>query len=135
MDVIKSARELGKAIQADERYKDFNAAKIANDNDENLQKLIGDFNITRSNLQMEMSKPDDQKDKEKMESLNTKMQEQYEDVMKNVNMANFVIMKNAMDNLLQEVNTIISLCCEGEDPDTCEAHSCSGSCSTCGGCH
>ena len=40
MDAIKAARELGKAIQADPRYKDYVAAKEANDADEELQKLI-----------------------------------------------------------------------------------------------
>ena len=42
-----------------------------------------------------------------------------------------------MDKLLNEVNGIIALCCDGEDPDTCEVSmgGCTGSCSTCGGCH
>ena len=34
------------------------------------------------------------------------------------------------------MNAIIDLCIAGEDPDTCEpAAGCSGSCSTCSGCH
>jgi hypothetical protein len=57
--------------------------------------------------------------------------------MKNVNMANFAVVKNALDMLLNEVNMIISMSCEGEDPMTCDphaAHGCGGSCATCGGC-
>ncbi len=135
MDVIKCARELGRAIQQDERYKAYQEAKNANDNDSLLQDLIGKFNITRSNLQMEMSKPEEQKDSARLAELNEQMKKQYEDVMTNANMANFVIVKNALDGMLQEVNGIIELCCDGEDPDTCKPSSCSGSCSTCGGCH
>ncbi|MBO5266121.1 MAG: YlbF family regulator [Ruminiclostridium sp.] len=137
MDAIKAARELGKAIQADPRYVDYVAAKTANDNDEELQNLIGEFNLKRQNIQYEMQKPESEKDAEKLQKLNAEMQECYGKVMGNVNMANFVIVKNALDKLLEDVNMIISMCCEGEDPDTCEpaAHACSGSCATCGGCH
>ncbi|MBQ8902909.1 MAG: YlbF family regulator [Oscillospiraceae bacterium] len=136
MDSIKAARELGKAIQADPRYIDYVNAKEANDKDEELQNLIGEFNLKRQSIQYEMNKGDE-KDADKIAKLNTEMQECYGKVMGNVNMANFVIVKNALDKLLEDVNMIISMCCEGEDPDTCEpaAHACSGSCSTCGGCH
>ena len=136
MDAIKAARELGKAIQADPRYVDYVAAKEANDKDEALQQLIGEFNLKRQNIQYEMNKPDSEKDAEKIAKLNTEMQEAYGKVMGNVNMANFVIVKNALDKLLEDVNMIISMCCDGEDPDTCEiTHACSGSCSGCSGCH
>lgn len=135
MDAIKAARELGKAIQADQRYKDYVVAKEANDKDEELQKLIGEFNLKRQALQLEMQK-EGEADQEKLDRLNKELQDSYAAVMGNVNMANFAIIKNALDNLLNEVNMIISLCCEGEDPDTCTAQaSCGGNCSGCSGCH
>ena len=43
MNVIELTRELGKALQQDERYIAYHAAKLANDNDADLQNLIGDF--------------------------------------------------------------------------------------------
>lgn len=136
MDVIKAARELGRAIQNDERYKGYVEAKQENDKDEALQQLIGEFNLKRENLQLEINKPEDARDNVKVERLNKELQESYEKVMGNAHMANFAIMKNAVDNLLNEVQGIISLCCEGEDPDTCQVtHSCTSDCSTCGGCH
>ena len=137
MDAIKAARELGKAIQNDERYKGYVAAKEANDKDEALQQLIGDFNLKRERLQLEVNKPEDKQDEEKVQRYNKELQESYEKVMSNPNMAHFAVMKNALDNLLQEVQGIIGLCCDGEDPDTCEYHTsaCTHDCSTCGGCH
>ena len=66
MDAITAARELGKAIQADPRYKDYVAAKAANDADEGLQKLISDFSAKRSLLQAEMAKEADEQDGEKI---------------------------------------------------------------------
>lgn len=137
MDVIQATRELGKAIQNDERYKGYIAAKEANDNDEALQQLIGEFNLKRENLQLELSKPEEAQNQEKIEKYNKELQESYERVMSNPNMANFAIMKNAFDNLLQQVQGIIGLCCDGEDPETCQyrVSSCTHDCSSCGGCH
>lgn len=40
MDVIQITRELGKAIQADERYSNYVRARVANDNDSELQDMI-----------------------------------------------------------------------------------------------
>ena len=135
-DLLEMAKQLGKELQKDARYLAFRKASADNDADEALQQLIGEFNLKRQNIQYEMNKGDE-KDADKIAKLNTEMQECYGKVMGNVNMANFVIVKNALDKLLEDVNMIISMCCEGEDPDTCEpaAHACSGSCSTCGGCH
>jgi len=137
MDAIMAARELGKAIQADPRYKDYVAAKAANDADEGLQELISAFSAKRQKLAVEMQKPEEEQDGEKIRLMNKEMQDAYGDVMKNVNMANFAVVKNALDMLLNEVNMIISMSCEGEDPATCDphaAHGCGGSCATCGGC-
>ena len=137
MDAIKAARELGKAIQNDERFKDYVSAKEANDKDDSLQQLIGEFNLKRENLRLQMEKPESEQDSEKLEKLNKELQQCYEKVMSNPNMANFAVMKGALDQLLQEIQGIITLCCEGEDPDTCQARpaGCTSDCSTCGGCH
>ena len=137
MDAIKAARELGKAIQADERYVRYNEAMKANDADMELQELIGEFNLARQNVALEMSKSKEEQNKEKLDKQNKEMQRLYTLVMQNEHMADFTIAKADMDKLLQEVNGIIALCCDGEDPDTCEVRSggCTGSCSTCGGCH
>lgn len=137
MDTIKAARELGKAIQADERYVRYNEAMKANDADMELQELIGEFNLARQNVALEMSKSKEEQNKEKLDTQNKEMQRLYTLVMQNEHMADFTMAKADMDKLLHEINGIIALCCDGEDPDTCEvqAGGCSGSCSTCGGCH
>ena len=53
MDAIQAVRELGKAIQEDERYIEYAKAKKANDEDTELQNLIGEFNLIRQNAAME----------------------------------------------------------------------------------
>lgn len=134
MNVIEITRELGKAIQADPRYSAYVVARQKNDADEELQKLIGEFNMGRMQLNREMSKTD--KDQEKISEMNQKLRSVYADIMANQNMAEYNDAKEAFDSMILEVNQIIQLCANGEDPATCEPRTnCTGSCSTCGGCH
>ena len=50
MDVIKAVRELGKAIQQDERFIRYAKARLENDNNQELQAAIGKFNIIRMDM-------------------------------------------------------------------------------------
>lgn len=132
--IIKMTRELGKAIQKDDRYTAYVLAKQANDNDTELQGLIENFNQKRTELNMAMSA--ENKDAELLKKLDGEIKETYGKIMSNKNMVIFSGAQSALENLINEVNQIISMCANGEDPDTCEvSHGCSGSCSTCGGCH
>ncbi len=136
MDIIEITRQLGKAIQEDERFSDYMNAKAKNDSDTELQDLIGEFNLLRQNLAMEQSKPAEEQNEEKMAELNEKMQSTYNTIMTNENMADYTMAKAAMDKLMNGVNTILSAALNGDDPLTCPAEmpTCSGSCGTCGGC-
>lgn len=135
MDVIAIARQLGQAIQEDERYIDYCNAKELNDADEELQKLIGEFNLIRQNLIMESEKPEEEQDADKLAELNAKAQSAYTAVMTNENMANFTMAKAGMDKMMNAINTILTHAVAGDDPLTCATETaCSGSCSTCGGC-
>lgn len=134
MDIIEKTRELGKMLQEDERYKAYFAAKEMNDKDEDLQALIGEFNLKRVDLNMEMSK--DEKNTEKLKDLDTEIKELYGKIMANPNMLAFNDAKNAMDDILSKINNIITMSANGDDPETCgEESSCGGSCSSCSGCH
>ncbi|MDR2558646.1 MAG: YlbF family regulator [Oscillospiraceae bacterium] len=136
MQPIQAARELGKAIQNDERYKDYFAAKEKNDGDEALQNLIGEFNLQRENLTMEASKAEGEKNQEKIDELNEKMRATYAEIMSNENMRAYSAAKAGFDRMLNQVNQIVAMCCEGADPDTCEpaAKGCGSGCGGCGGC-
>ena len=57
MDVIELTRQLGAAIQQDERYLAFAKAKEANEKDEALNALMGEIQMIQMNYQMEASKP------------------------------------------------------------------------------
>ncbi|MCD7823791.1 MAG: YlbF family regulator [Oscillospiraceae bacterium] len=134
MDVIELTRQLGKAIQADERYSDYIRARVANDGDAELQSMIEEFNHGRAVLNNEVSKPS--RDEAKIEELKSSVGELYSKIMSNEHMIAYNDAKSEMDNLLRQITTIISMSANGEDPDTCDAnYGCTGNCASCGGCH
>lgn len=134
MDLILKAREMGKGIQASNEYQDFVKARIANDNDEQLQELINQFNLLKVQLTTIMGQ--EEKDEQKVAELDGQLKATYQDIMANENMNNFNNARQAMDAMMNNVNTILKLCVNGEDPDTCEVpDACGGSCSSCSGCH
>ena len=134
MDVIKSVRELGKAIQQDERFIRYAKARLENDNNAELQSAIGKFNITRMELDREMNC--EEKNEDKVKELNEELRRVYGEIMSAPAMVEYNTAKVELDAMINEINTDISKTLDGEDPETCETTSaCTGSCSTCGGCH
>ena len=135
MNAIELTRQLGAAIQADERYLAYVNAKKVNDEDEALQGKIGEFNLIRMSLERELSS--EEKNDERVKEYNEKLRALYGEVMSNESMIAFNEAKTAMDELMNEINLILTMCVNGEDPATCDPHAsgCTGSCSTCGGCH
>ncbi|MCM1007202.1 MAG: YlbF family regulator [Ruminococcus flavefaciens] len=133
MDVIELTRELGKAIQQDDRYIAYNLAKQVNDNDSELQADIERFSQLRDDLNKAMC--EENKDGDKLQKIDEELKAVYQKIMSNKNMLVFNAAQQALEGLINNVNQIISLCANGEDPDTCQPSTgCTGSCSTCGGC-
>lgn len=134
MDIIDLAREIGRKLQQDENYIKFQLAKQATDEDKELQDMIGEFNLKRMAINNEASK--ENRSEEKLQQLNQELRSVYAKIMTNENMINYNDSKEAVDTLLARVSAIIQKSSEGEDPETADyTPSCSGSCSTCGGCH
>ena len=134
MDVIKAVRELGKAIQQDERFIRYAKARLENDNNEELQAAIGKFNIIRMDMDRIMNSED--KDENKIKELNEELRRVYGEIMSAPAMVEYNTAKVDLDQMMNEINTVISKCLDGEDPETCDTSAgCTGSCSTCGGCH
>ena len=134
MSVIESVRELGKAIQKDERFIRFAKARLENDNNTELQGLIGEFNIIRMELDNQTSAEEQNEDK--IKELNEKLREVYGKIMSNPAMVEFNTAKVELDSMMNEINIILGKTLDGEDPETCTAETgCTGSCASCGGCH
>ena len=101
MDCIDLFKRAAMALQTDPRYLVLDQARKANDKDEELQNMIGEFNLARMDLNNEIGKSE----------------------------------RN--DARIADIDAIINTAMNGGDPMTVQepSTSCTGSCSTCGGCH
>ena len=135
MDIIKMAREMGAAIQQEQEYLDLCAAKLANDQDESLQKMIEEFNALMH--KGEMMAAEENAD---IDEISNQIQDGYDAIMSNPNMVRYNQCKDKIDNMMQTVVAILAGAVNGEDPMTFdphahEEHHCGGDCSGCSGCH
>lgn len=132
MDLIQMTRELGAAIQQDERYLALAKANAINEADTQLNNLIGEIQMIQTSYQSEAGKED--ADQEKLEAFDKQFSEVYGKVMANPNMQTFQEAREAIDDLMKDITGILALCIRGEDPATCELEpeaSCTSDCSSC----
>lgn len=135
-DAITMFKEAAAQLQKEEAYLALEGTRQKNDADEELQQLIGDFNLARIDLNSELSKAGD-KNQEKITELNARVNQLYNDIMTNERMVAYNEAKDELEAVINYVNAIINTAVNGGDPLTVEQPQggCSGSCSSCSGCH
>ena len=135
MDIVELARDLGKKIQEDERFIAMRVASQQCDADEALQNMIGEFNLARLDLNNEIAK--DERDEAKVAELNAKVNQLYTDIMNSESMVAYNEAKAEAEALIGYIDAIINTAMNGGDPMTVQEPQagCSGSCSSCSGCH
>ena len=136
-DAITMFKEAAAQLQKEIEYVALDSARKMNDEDEALQELIGDFNLARIDLNSELSKSSEEKNQDRVASLNTKVTELYNAIMENESMKAYNEAKQEMESVINWVNAIINTAVNGGDPMTVEEPQagCSGSCASCSGCH
>lgn len=135
MEIIKVARQLGVAVQESEEYNRLAQAKAANDADEELQNAIGEFNLKKIELNQLMN--EENQDQQKINNLNSELRAQYENIMKNSHMIEYNLASQELSAIMNQVNGILSMTINGENPNTCDPTiNCgSGDCASCSGCN
>ena len=133
MDCIDLFKRAAMALQTDPRYLALDQARKANDKDEELQNLIGEFNLARMDLNNEIGK--NERDDARIAELNEKVNSLYGQIMGNEGMVAYNEAKRECENLVNYIDAIINTAMNGGDPMTVQepSESCTGSCSTCGG--
>ena len=133
MDCIDLFKRAAMALQTDPRYVILDQARKANDKDEELQNLIGEFNLARMDLNNEIGK--NERDDARIAELNEKVNSLYGQIMGNEGMVAYNEAKRECENLVNYIDAIINTAMNGGDPMTVQepSASCTGSCSTCGG--
>lgn len=131
MSLEKLTRELGKAIQQDERYSALQKAIEANEKDTALNELMSKIQLIQVSYQHEASKAEPNEDK--MKAYDEEFRGVYTQIMMNPNMQAYEKARKDIDELMNYLTGILAMCVNGDDPDTCDptAHQCGGDCSGC----
>ena len=134
-DFITEFKKLCAQLQKEDVIVYLNQAKDMMDKDQELQAMIGEFNLKKYQLNAEMAKPDG--DNDKINELDLELNKLYEEIMANEFMIAFSEASDEVDHLTKYIQAIITATVNGGDPMTVElpAGGCSGSCSSCSGCH
>ena len=135
MDCIDLFKKAAAAMQTDPRYLELDAARRENDMDQELQNLIGEFNLARLDLNNEASKMES--DAARIEELNKRVNDLYGQIMASEGMVRYNTAKAECEAMVSYIDAIINTAMNGGDPMTVKQPEggCTGSCSTCGGCH
>ncbi len=132
--IINMTKALARAIQIDKRYLALDKARSENDENGELQDVIGRFNLAKMNLNNELSS--EHADEDRIKKFNEEMQRAYADIMATDGMAKYQAAKADVDAMITYVTAIITTAVNGGDPDAVtQPESCTGSCESCGGCH
>ncbi len=123
-EVIEKAKELGAVLQASETFKRYNAARAAFEADEAAQNLVKEYNLQRMNMM------NAENDEARMQELEERVKAIYDQVMNMPSMMEMQASGQALQELVGQINGVISFYVTGEEPS-----SCTHDCSTCGGCH
>lgn len=135
MDVVALTRQLGAAIQADDRYKKFMEAKVASEQDPEVKDMMAKIEEIRVAYQAESMNAEP--DEKLLGKLDKDFQNIYTALMVTDAMAAYEESRQEIDNMMNYLMQILYLCVNGEDPETCEPpedHECGGECSHCAGC-
>ena len=108
---------------------------VSPDNDAELQNLIGEFNLARLDLNNESAKTET--DAARVAELNQRVNALYSQIMASEGMVRYNTAKKECEAMVSHIDAIINTAMNGGDPMTVKAPdgACTGSCSTCGGCH
>lgn len=126
-EIIEKAKELGELVKNSTQVKELAAAKTAYEENAEMQKLIGEFNLHKMSIAA-ISKQENP-DEKRLAEHEDKLHNVYDKIMQAEVMTEYQLKSQAVESLVAEINTIINFYITGETPQGC-----TGSCSTCGGC-
>ena len=127
MEIMELATQLGQAIKADERVTKMNEARVAYEKDEDIQKLMLEYNTQQIALAEEYKKsPVDEK---VVEAIGNRLDAIVAEVTANEAFIKISEAQEAVNALMNEVNAEIEFQITGQRP--C-AHDCSSCGSDCG---
>ena len=114
MDCIDLFKKAAAAMQTDPRYLELDAARRENDNDQELQGLIGEFNLKRLDLNNESAKPEP--DTAHVADLNQQVNDLYTQIMSSEGMVRYNTAKKECEAMVSHIDAIINTAMNGGEP-------------------
>ena len=126
MDYVEAASALGEAIRESAEFQAWQSAELAMLQDEKAQTLMSEF----KDLQMKLVHASrDDMDKEELEKIRDVLMDKQKELNEYEVTKNYFDGKKGFETMMRTVNDIIQHFLAGDNGG------CSGSCSTCSGCH
>lgn len=128
MSVYDKAHELGTMLAESEEFKRLSKAKEAQTADGEASLVLMNYNRRREQLINEASDPEISN--ERMQEIRNEMEKEIDKLNKNKNIAEFMDAMQAFNDMMEQVNGIVSSYIAPP-----QEGGCSGNCGSCGGCH
>ena len=128
MTIYEQARALGEAILETEEYKRYALAEIAQNSDPDAMELVNAYNTKRRELGKRIST--DNPTKEEIEEIRNELNAEFAKLRENAVVNEYIEANKAYSEMVEQINHILDTFISGGN-----GSSCSGSCSSCGGCH
>ena len=122
MEIFELAKLLGEAIKKDARLVEFEEAKIAYENDIELQNALKEYEVQQQSLQFEMLTED--KDTFTIDAINARIEALYNEIVTNESFLKLNQIQLEVNELMNEVNNTITCAITGEDPKAACTHNC-----------
>ena len=129
-EIIEKAQELGTMIAQSEEKQRADAAAAAMNNDAEATELLRKYNQNRQTATEKLRGKNPSK--EELAEFKSYVQAEFDKIAENKLIAEYIEASKVFDSLVQQVNAVLSYFITGQENGS---GGCSGSCSTCGGCH
>ena len=130
MTVIEYAKQLGEAIAKDEILVKFNEAKKAYEENLELQHFVFEYNTQRTILGNEFKKELSEQNEELINLVKAKTDELFTAITEHEIYKDFIKAQEAVNKLMNDVNSEINFYVFGERPCTHDCSTCSSACSS-----
>ena len=125
MDYIEAAAVLGQALVESPQYKKLNLAESETFTDKEASNVLVEYRKVQQEMAAAAS---GDVSKEDLEEIRSKLLAKQRELNSNTIIKNYLDAKKAFDQMMQEVNSVLTHSLEGSSSN------CSGSCESCGGC-
>ena len=128
MGIFELAAELGRALKEDNRLVALEEARKAYESNETVVGLMTEYEVQQKAINLEAMK--EERSEELLKTIQERIDEIYDQIVGTEVYQALEKAQNAVNELMELVNTTITFNITGEQPSGCTHN-----CSTCGGCH